>query len=155
MFATMAGKAEADLIFIGADSERAHGYETAFAKAAVTEPLLADRGPAQNDLLRAARLRSLVVTGTRLANPESERFTPAHAQTELAYQVASLTARPGDPHIGDRFFKGGHLLSPREIADTDWSIYDAQLTVYLASWPRIKEAIHQFGRAYDVIANGQ
>lgn len=41
------------------------------------------------------------------------------------------------------------------IVDTDWSIYDTQLTVYLTPWPRINKAIRQFGRVYDVIARGQ
>jgi hypothetical protein len=121
----------------------------------VAEPLLADRGAAQRDLLLAARLRSIVATATNLADPESERFTPARAQTELAYQVASLTARPDDPHIDEKFFSGGRLLPPNEIADDDWSIYDIQLTVYLSPWPRINDAIQQFGRAYDLIAGGQ
>lgn len=155
LFAAMAKDAEANRIFTEAASQRAHTYEAAFGEAAVAEPLLADRGPAQNDLLRAARLRSLVATGTRLANPESERFTPARAQTEIAYQVASLTARPSDPHIEGRFFKDGRLLPPSDIGDSDWSIYDVQLTVYLTPWPRVIEAIREFGRAYDVIAQGQ
>jgi hypothetical protein len=47
------------------------------------------------------------------------------------------------------------LLSPSEIADDDWSIYDSQLTVYLATSPRINDAIQQFGRAYDLVASGQ
>lgn len=156
LFATMTKNADANRIFTDATSARVQKYEAAFAKAAVAEPMLADRGAAaQNELQYAARLRGLVAAGTYLAKPESVHFTPAHAQTELSYQIASLTARPGDPHIGERFFKDGQLLSPSEIAEADWSIYDAQLTVYLSPWPRINEAIRQFGRAYDTIASGQ
>lgn len=156
LFATMMKNADANRIFTDATSARVQKYEAAFAKAAVAEPMLADRGAAaQNELQYAARLRGLVAAGTYLAKPESVHFTPAHAQTELSYQIASLTARPGDPHIGERFFKDGQLFSPSEIAEADWSIYDAQLTVYLSPWPRINEAIRQFGRAYDTIASGQ
>jgi hypothetical protein len=155
MFAAMAKNAEANRIFAEAASARAHTYEAAFAKAAVADPLLADRGAAQHDLLLAARLRSLVATGAHLADPASEEFTPAHAQTELAYQVASLTARQDNRHIEEKFFSGGRLKPPNEIADGDWSIYDIQLTTYLATWPRIIDAISQFGNAYNTIATGQ
>ncbi|MGV0815421.1 hypothetical protein ABQF34_26010 [Mycolicibacterium boenickei] len=155
LFAALTKNSDANRIFTDAASARAHTYESAFAKAAVADPLLADRGSAQKDLLRAARLRSLVAAGNHLANPNSEKPTPAHAQTELAYQVVSLTARPGDRHINDEFFSGGRLMPPDQIADAEWSIYDSQLTVYLAPWPRINEAIRQFSSAYDVIAQGQ
>jgi hypothetical protein len=155
LFAAMAKHSEADRILTEAASARAHRYEAAFAKAAVAEPLLADRGVAQRDLRYAARLRSVVATGAHLAYPESEKFTPARAQTEVAYQVVSLTARPGDIHIEDRFFSGGRLLSPSEIAEEDWSIYDSQMTVYLATSPRINEAIRQFGDTYWDIARAQ
>lgn len=103
----------------------------------------------------AARLRSLVDTGAHLADPEREAPAPAHAQTEIAYQVVSLTAKPGDSHIDGRFFRGTRLLSPSEIPESEWSLYDSQMTVYLAPWPRILDAIRRFGDTYDVIANGQ
>ncbi|WKG03019.1 hypothetical protein [Mycolicibacterium sp. HK-90] len=154
VFAAMARHNDVNRVFADAASRRAHSYEAAFAKAAVAEPLSADRGTAQQILLQAARLRSLVAAGAHLANPGSEGFTPAHAQTEVAYQVASLTARSDDPHIDEKFFRSGRLLSPGQIADTDWSIYDSQLTVYLTPWPRINHAIEQFGRAYDTITRG-
>lgn len=155
MFAAITHKADANRILTEAASGRAHTYEAAFAKAAVADPMSADRGTAQRDLLQAARLRSVVATGAHLADPKSEEFTPAHAQTELAYQVASLTARPDDPHIDGKFFSGGRLKSPSEIAAGDWSIYDTQLSVYLARSGRINDAIRQFGDTYDVIATGQ
>ena len=154
LFAAMTKDNDANQVLINAASERAHTYEMAFAKAAVAEPILADRGAPQADLLRAAALRSLVATGAQLAE-KGPTATPAHAQTELAYQVAVLTARPDDPHINDGFFSGGRLLPPNEIAESDWTIYDTQLTVYLTPWPRINDAIRQFGDAYDVIARGQ
>ncbi|UBV14561.1 hypothetical protein [Mycolicibacterium fortuitum] len=74
---------------------------------------------------------------------------------KLAYQIAVATALPDDPHFNGAFFSGGRLLSPNEIAESDWSIYDTQLTGYLTPWPRINDAIRQFGDAYDVIARGQ
>jgi hypothetical protein len=155
MFAAMAKNVDANRIFTEAASARAHTYEAAFAKAALAEPFLADRDAARTDFLQAARLRSLVATASKLVDPQSERFTVGRAQTEVAYQVVSLTARPDDPHIDEKFFSGGRLLSPSEIADEDWSIYDSQLTVYLATSPRINDAIYQFGDAYNVIATGQ
>jgi hypothetical protein len=155
MFAAMTKNADANRTLTDAASARAHTYEAAWAKAALAEPLLADRGAAQRDLLLAARLRGIAATAINVADPQATRFTPAHAQTEVAYQVVSLTARPDDPHIDKKFFSGGRLLPPSEIPDADWSIYDIQLTVYLAPWPRINDAIQQFGRAYDLIAGGQ
>lgn len=155
LFAAMTKDADADRAFSTAVSQRAESYETAFARAAAAEPLLADRDPAQRDLLQAARLRSLAATGTHMANPHSEKPNSLVAQSELAYQVVSLTARSDDPHINEEFFRDSRLLPPSEIPTEDWSIYDSQLTVYLAPWPRINEAIRQFGRAFDVIAQGQ
>ncbi|MGV0770943.1 hypothetical protein [Mycobacterium syngnathidarum] len=155
LFAALTKNPDANRIFTDAASARAHTYEAAFAKAAAAEPFLADRGAAQIDLLRSARLRSLAATGNHLANPNSDKPASTRAQTELAYQVVSLTARPDDPHINEEFFRDGRLLPPSEIAAEDWSIYDSQLSVYLAPWPRINEAIGQFGRAFDVIARGQ
>jgi hypothetical protein len=155
LFAAMTKNADANKTFTEAASARAQSYEEAFAKAAVAEPLLADRGAAQRPLLQAARLRSLVATGAYVADSASKKPAVAYAQTELAYQVASLTARPGDHHINPEYFKEGRLLSPSEISEADWSIYDSQLAVYLAPWPRIFDAIQQFGHTYDTIATGQ
>jgi hypothetical protein len=155
VFAAMAKHTEANGILTKAAAARAHTYEVEFAKAAVADPMSADTGASQRDLLQAARLRSVVATAAHLADPNAVRFTPERAQTEVAYQVVSLTARAGDRHIDDKFFSGGRLLSPSEIADQDWSLYDSQLTVYLATSPRMNEAINQFGRTYDLIATGQ
>ena len=156
VFAAMARNSDANRIFADAASQRARTFEAAFAKAAVAEPASADRGEAQRNLLQAARLRSLVATGAYLADPKSDKPAVAYAQTELAYQVASLTARPGDLHIDPNYFgNNGRLLSQSEIPDDSWSLYDSQLTVYLAPWPAINDAIRQFGRAYGVIASGQ
>ncbi|MFN6549141.1 hypothetical protein ACP6C7_05940 [Mycolicibacterium septicum] len=155
LFAAMTKEADAHRTFSTAVSQRADTYEAAFARAAVAEPLLADRGPTKEELLQAARLRSLLATGTHSADPTSDKPTSTRAQTQLAYQVVSLTARPDDPHINEEFFRDGRLLPPSEIAAEDWSIYDSQLTVYLAPWPRINGAIREFGSAYDVIARGQ
>jgi hypothetical protein len=155
MFATMTKNADANRTLTEAASSRAHTYEAAWAKAALAEPFLADRSAAQREFLLAARLRSVVATASKLVDPQSDQFTVGRAQSELAYQVVSLTARPGDHHINPEYFKEGRLLSPSEIAEEDWSLYDTQLTVYLATSGRINEAIRQFGDAYDVIASGQ
>jgi hypothetical protein len=155
LFAAMTKNADADRTWTEAASVQAHAYEVAFAKAALAEPLLADRDAARADFLGAARLRGVMAAASKVVDPQSERFTVARAQTELAYQVVSLTARPGDTHINPEYFKNGRLLSPSEISEEDWSIYDSQLTVYLATSPRINEAIRQFGDAYDVITSGQ
>ena len=151
LFVTLTKDTDAGRILTDATVARAHGYEAAFAKTAVANPLLADRAAAQKDMLCAARLRGLAAINTHLSNPGSHDFTLARAQTELGYQVATLTARPGDPHIDDRFFQAGRLLPPNRVSAADWSIYDAQLTVYLSSWPAVNKAIEQFGHAYDVI----
>jgi hypothetical protein len=153
LFGTIAGRPEVNTIFAAAASERAKAYETTFARIAIAEPQTADRGNAQQDLMRAARLRGVMAAGNYLANPGSDRPTPSRAQTQLAYQVAALTARAGDPHLNAEFFINGRLRSPNEITDTDWSIYDSQLTVYLASWPRINAAIQQFGQMFSLIAS--
>jgi hypothetical protein len=155
LFAAMTKNADADRTLTQAASARAHAYEVAFAKAALADPLLADRDAARADFLRAARLRGIMAAASKLVDPQSERFTVGQAQTELAYQVVSLTAHPDDPHIDPQYFKNGRLLSPSEISEEDWSTYDSQLTVYLATSPRINDAIRQFGDAYDVIAAGR
>ena len=155
LFAAMAKDPDANRALTDAASQRAGNYGASFAASAVADPATADRGDAQRQLNLAARLRSLVDTGAYLADPEREKPTPAHAQTEIAYQVVSPTAKPDDPHIDARFFRGTRLLSPSEIPESEWSLYDSQLTVYLAPWPNILEAIRQYGETYDVIAKDQ
>ncbi|MCV7280834.1 hypothetical protein H7J88_14385 [Mycolicibacterium flavescens] len=155
LFAAMTKDSEANRAWVDAADAKALEYEQAFAKAAVAEPLLADRGVAQRDLLRAARLRSLVATGDHLTNPESPTPISTAGEIEIKYQVAALTARDDDPHINEEFFRDGRLLPLSDIPDSYRSIYDSQLTVYLTPWPRIREAVAQFGRTYNRIANGQ
>jgi hypothetical protein len=152
MFAAVAKNADAQEVLNDTAAALAHTHEVAFAKAVVPDALASKDPAGQRDLLLAARLRAIVATGIHLADPKSESFTPAHAQTELAFQIASLTARPNASSIANRFFKDGKLLPPNEVPDTDWSIYDTQLTIYLAKFPPINDAIGQFGRAYDFIA---
>lgn len=153
VFAAMHKDAEGNRIFTDAASQRAHTFEVAFAQAAAADPRLIHSNDALEDLARAARLRSLVAAGAHLADPESPRPTPARAQTEVMYQVVALSARPDDPHINPEFFRDGRLLSPAEIPENDWSIYDSQLTVYLAPFQHISNAIRQFGIRYAVIAD--
>lgn len=155
LFAAMDKDPDAIRALTDAASQRAKNYGASFAASAVADPATADRGDAQRQLNLAARLRSLVDTGAHLADPEREAPAPAHAQTEIGYQVVSLTAKPGDPHIDARFFRAGRLLSPSEIPESEWSLYDSQMTVYLAPWPRILDAIRQFGDTYNLIASGQ
>jgi hypothetical protein len=155
IFTAITKDAEANRAYTDAARKLAQVYEAAFAKAAVGDPLQADQGNAQRDILRAARLRGLIAAGAFMANPQTGRPTAAKAQTEVAYLVASLTARPGDTHINPEFFIADRLKSPAEISDADWSIYDTQLTVFLAPSPQINDAIRRFGRTYELIASGQ
>lgn len=155
MFAAMTKDAEANRAYTDAASKMAQVYEDAFAETAVSDPMQADQGNAQRDLLRAARLRGLIAVGAFVAEPQVGRPTAAKAQTEVAYRVASLIARPGDPHINPEFFVADRLKSPAEISDAEWSLYDTQLTVFLAPSPRINDAIARFGRTYERIASGQ
>jgi hypothetical protein len=152
LFATMTKDPAANRSFTEAAAASAGKNEAAFAKAAVADPVKPAEHAVQA-LFQAARLRALVDAGKYLADPKSPRPSPEHAQTEVMYQIASLTARPDDPHINSEFFKDGHLLSPNEIAPSDWSIYDAQLTVYLVAYPETGEMVRAFGQAYDRIAD--
>jgi hypothetical protein len=153
LFAEMTHSVDADREFTGAAGDRAAAYERAFAKAAAAEPVSADAPDPKRNLLQAARLRSLVATGAYVADPKAAKPSASHAQTQVAYEVASLTIRVGDPTVDPRYFDaGGRLLSPDAIPDQDWSLYDSQLTAYLASYPPIYRAIRQFGGTYQAIA---
>ncbi|MCV7280833.1 hypothetical protein H7J88_14380 [Mycolicibacterium flavescens] len=153
VFAMMHRDPEAIRLFTEAATERAHTFETGFAETAAAEPTLTRSGDALEDLMRAARLRGLLAAGAHIADPESPVATPMHAQTEVMYQVASRSARPGNPHISPEFFRDGRLLSPEEIPESNWSIYDSQLTVYLAPFRQISDAIRQFGQRFVVVAD--
>ncbi|MGV0835644.1 hypothetical protein [Mycolicibacterium thermoresistibile] len=156
LFAAVIKKPVGQSGFTKAASARAHSYESEFAEAAVAEPLAADRGEVQEGLLQAARLRGLLAAGTHLAKLEvPRRDLPFAAETEVRYQVATRTVQPNDPHISPEFFRDGRLMTPAEIDEDDWSIYDTQLTVYLTPWPRIADAIDQFGNTYATIADRQ
>jgi hypothetical protein len=152
LFATMTKDAQANRAFIDAAAALAHTLESAFAKAAVADPVRPATDDAVEGLMRAAYLRALVDTGRYLADPKSPRPTPRLAQTELKYQIVSLTARPTDPHINSEFFKNGRLLSLQDIAKTDWSIYDNQLSTYLVAYPQIRAMVNEFGHRYDLVA---
>jgi hypothetical protein len=152
MFAAMAHGLDADREFTGAAGDRAATYERSFAKAAAADPVSADAPEPKRALLQAARLRSLVATGAYAADPKATKPTASHAQTQVAYEVASLVIRAGDPTVDPRYFDaGGRLLSPDAIPDQDWSLYDSQLTAYLAPFPPIDRAIRQFGGVYQTI----
>jgi hypothetical protein len=153
LFAAMTEDAEANRTFTTAAAELAQRNENAFAEAVVAQPERLSGGGALEGLLQAARLRALIDAGRYLADPDSPRPNPRRAQTEVMYQVAALTARPDDPHINNEFFKDGRLLPPAEIPDSDWSIYDAQLSTYLVAFPHTRPAIEEFVHKYDVIAD--
>jgi hypothetical protein len=153
LFAAMTHSLDADREFTGAAGDRAATYERSFAKAAAAEPVSADAPEPHRNLLQAARLRSLVATGAYVADPKTAKPTASHAQTQVAYEVASLTILVGDPTVDPRYFDaGGRLLPPDAIPDQDWSLYDSQLTAYLASYPPIDRAIRRFGGMYQTIA---
>ncbi len=153
LFAAMTKNADANKTFIEAASARAQSYEEAFAKAAVAEPLLADRGAAQDLFSRRRGCAASSLPGHMWPIPH-RKSPPSHPnRTRVPGRLADCS--PGGSHIEERFFRDGRLLSPSEIAEEDWSIYDTQLAVYLAPWPRIFDAIQQFGHTYDTIATGQ
>jgi hypothetical protein len=152
LFATMTKDAGANRGFTDAADALAHEYEAAFAKVGVADPANPASDDALRKLLRAAYLRALVDAGRYLADPDSPRPTPTHAQLELTYQIVSLTARPDDPHINPEFFREGHLLAPTEIAQSDLSIYNSQLSTYLVTYPKLRELVREFGRRYDLVA---
>ena len=94
-----------------------------------------------------------MATGAYVADPKTAEPTASHALTQMAYEVASLTIRVGDPTVDPRYSEaGGRLLSPDAIPDQDWSLYDSQLTAYLASYPPVDRAIRRFGGMYQTIA---
>lgn len=152
LFASMSERSVQSFASDAAD--RARNYERAFAAAVGADPLAAATNEYERVLSQAARLRSLIDTGQHVAEPESSSPTASHAQTQLTYEIASLSAKPGNRTIDSKFFgPSGQLLSPEEIPDGAWSVYDAQLRVYLAAFPPVNDAIRQFGRIYQRIAN--
>lgn len=58
----------------------------------------------------------------------------------------------GDPHIDDRFFdKNGQLKPPSQIDETDWSLYDSQLTASMAGQTQINAMMSKFGTTFSHI----
>jgi hypothetical protein len=149
LFRAMMKNSEANETFIDAATKRANAYEEAFANAVSKDPRLAGTNDTRQWLIQAARLRGVVAKAESANTPDSGRPTPAHAQTQVAFDVAVLTARPGDPTIDPKFFgPDGWLIAPDELEELDWSIYDAQLTVYLSVFPPINDAIRSYGRIF-------
>jgi hypothetical protein len=141
-------------LFASMSERSVQSFASAFAAAVATDALAAATNENQRVLSQAARLRSLIDTGLHIAEPESSRPMASHAQTQLTYEIASLSAKPGNRTIDRRFFgPSGQLLSPGRIPDDAWSVYDAQLRAYLAAFPPVSDAIRQFGRVYQRIAN--
>jgi hypothetical protein len=155
LFAAITKDADANRIFSEAAAARAQMYATAFANAAVAQPLMADKGVAQEAVLRTARLRAVAAAANHLADPQTETPISARPMTDLAYEVASQTVHPGNPHVNPEFFRDGHLLPPEEISGNDLSVYDSQLAVALADVGYVNDALAQFSRAYSKIVNNQ
>lgn len=154
LFAAMSRTGDPGAQFSKAAAERAGEYEKAFATTAAANSVSAGAGEPERNLLQAARLRALIAAGEYLADPQPSEPTAAHAQTQVTYEVASVTARAGNPTIDPKFFDGkGRLLPPDQISCKDWSVYDSQLSVYLAAPPAVNEAISAFGRVFQRIAS--
>jgi len=61
--------------------------------------------------------------------------------------------RGTDPHFSAEYFTPkGALKTPDEVGNAGWSLYDEQLSNYLAKYPAITEAINKFGRTYGSVA---
>lgn len=154
MFTSIAKNVGIEDEFLETASQRASAYERRFAAEAVDDPSGAlVNGIPSNALLQAARLRGLIARATHAADSSSPEPSSARAQTQVSYDVATLTARPGDQTIDPAFFgPDGRLLSPDRISNADWSVYDTQLSVYLAKVPNVNDAIRGFGGTYQRIA---
>lgn len=154
LFRAVAKDSEANKTLIDAAAKRASAYEEAFANAVAEDSRLAGANDPQEWLTWAARLRGVVAKSQSADTPDSERPTSAHAQTQVAFEVAVLTARSGDPAIDPKFFgPDGRLIAPDELEENTWSVYDSQLTVYLSVFPPINDAIRSYGRTFeDIVA---
>jgi hypothetical protein len=153
VFAVMASDPKANSMFTEAADNRAAAYEREFADVAAANPSSADSPAQQDNLARAARLLGLNAAGARLAGKESQNSTTSHAKTNLAYVVVSRMLRGQDPHFSLEYFTpNGSLKSPDQVGSAQWSLYDAQLFNYLATYPAITDAIYNFGRTYGSIA---
>ncbi|WP_163795340.1 hypothetical protein [Mycolicibacterium sediminis] len=156
LFVAMSRDADAFGALATSASTRATGYEHAFAHTVAEHPSAAYDFEVKVGLFRAARLRAVVATAPYVAQPNSRQPTPTHEQTQVAYDVASVTARAGTDTIDRRFFGAdGRLLAPDDVGTENWSVYDAQLTVYLAPLQPIIDVIRQYGRAFDGIVLDQ
>lgn len=73
-----------------------------------------------------------------------------HQITQAQYAIASRLFHDGNPHIDDRFFDEttGKLKSPNQISESDWSVYDAQLTASLADHPEISAMLAKFRETF-------
>jgi hypothetical protein len=153
VFLAMTKDAQASRQLVDDATSRAAAYEQAFADVVVKDPAPGTiTTEARRTLLPAARLRSIIATSDHVADPDSDQPTSARAQTQVAFEVASRTARVGDPTIDPKFFESdGRLVPPDHVPDKDWSVYDSQLSVYLASPPAVNEAISTFGHVYQAI----
>ena len=84
------------------------------------------------------------------APPDS---SSSHAETAVAYAVVSKMLRGTDPHFSAEYFMSdGALKAPDQVDNAQWSLYDTQLSNYLATYPAITKAIGQFVNRYRSIA---
>ena len=121
VFAAMARNSDANRIFADAASQRAHApLKPHSRKPQWRNRLSADRdaGPSET-FCKPHVYEALSPPAPIWPIPNRNKPAVAYAQTELAYQVASLTARPGDLHIDPNYFgNNGRLLSQSEIPRT-------------------------------------
>jgi hypothetical protein len=154
VFAVIAGDAAANREFTDAAKNRAAKYEQQFAGYAAADPSLSKPDPRREPLAWAARLLGLVAAGDRLANPDSAEPLSFRPATEVQYEIVSRMVGRSDPRISPDYFNpDGTLKPPDKVGNGAWSLYDSQLANYLASYPRLSDAIAEFDRMYLSIAN--
>lgn len=154
VFAVIAGDGAANREFTDAAKNRAAEYEQQFASYAAADPSLSKPDPRRESLAWAARLLGLVAAGDQLSNPDSAvplSFRPA---TDVQYEIVSRMVRRSDPRISPEYFNpDGILMSPDQVGNDAWSLYDSQLANYLATYPKLSDAITEFDSTYLSIAN--
>jgi hypothetical protein len=76
----------------------------------------------------------------------SNDLSIASQYTQAQYTVASEFVDKGNPHIDERFFDEttGRLKPPSQISESDWSIYDAQLTAAMAEQTHVSALMQKF-----------
>jgi len=153
VFAAIGSDPSANSTFTEAANQRGLALEREFADAVAADPSSASSAAQHERLARAARLLGLVAAGTRLAGTAPPDSSSSHAETAVAYAVASRMVQGRDPHFSAEYFTPqGVLKAPNQIDAAQWSLYDTQLSNYLATYPAISKAIDRFASRYRSIA---